>query len=167
MALIKCPSCGAEISDAALNCPHCGAPRIQTVPTNNSYVSGNIQNYPHAQPLDTKSNAFGILSVIFAVLYLVFEILVTIYWRCHNLITEYLYYEYYEYDQAIITTNRIVTIILLVGFIFTWYLSYKKEKNQKLRLIGTLIIAIGPIISTIFYIVAIEPIISTILNMLF
>ncbi|MCD7735240.1 MAG: PH domain-containing protein [Clostridiales bacterium] len=26
MALIKCPECGAQISDKAASCPHCGAP---------------------------------------------------------------------------------------------------------------------------------------------
>lgn len=149
MALIKCPSCGAEISDAALNCPHCGAPRIQTIPTNNSYVPGSMQNHPHAQPFETKSNAFGILSILFAALYLVFGILVKIYWRWHNFITEYLNI-YNEYDQAIITTNRIVTIILMMVFILTWFLSYKKEENQKLRAIGTLIIAIVPILYMLF-----------------
>ena len=28
MALIKCPDCGKEVSDRALNCPYCGAPMI-------------------------------------------------------------------------------------------------------------------------------------------
>lgn len=32
MALIKCPECGKEISDNALNCPHCGYPVRQTPP---------------------------------------------------------------------------------------------------------------------------------------
>lgn len=151
MALIKCPSCGAEISDAALNCPHCGAPRIQTIPTNNSYVPGSMQNHPHAQPLETKSNAFGILSVIFATLYFLFSILIVVCWRYYRYLEEYFYYRYdlYDLNQKIIITNRIVTIILLVGFICMWYFSYIKEKNQKLRMIGTLIIAIYPIVSII------------------
>ena len=27
MALMPCPECGREISDAAISCPHCGLPR--------------------------------------------------------------------------------------------------------------------------------------------
>lgn len=30
MALIKCPECGAEISDLATTCPKCGAPIAQS-----------------------------------------------------------------------------------------------------------------------------------------
>lgn len=31
MALVKCPECGAEVSDAATSCPHCGYPLIAEI----------------------------------------------------------------------------------------------------------------------------------------
>ena len=37
MALIKCPECGREISDRALNCPNCGCPLKHELPEENFY----------------------------------------------------------------------------------------------------------------------------------
>lgn len=47
MALIKCPECGKDISDAAKACPGCGAPRVLWV---RPYVPLPIED--HALPDD-------------------------------------------------------------------------------------------------------------------
>lgn len=43
MALIVCPDCGAQVSDAAVNCPHCGRPiaKPQIQPTQNVNLTMN------------------------------------------------------------------------------------------------------------------------------
>lgn len=32
MALIRCPDCGRDVSDAATHCPHCGRPLAAAAP---------------------------------------------------------------------------------------------------------------------------------------
>ena len=56
MALINCPECGKEISDAASNCPHCGFPiedylnGVKIIPeeqTNQPINLGKVKNDSH------------------------------------------------------------------------------------------------------------------------
>ena len=43
MAMIKCPECGASISDQAVSCPHCGYPLNQTANEVSTTVSSSAQ----------------------------------------------------------------------------------------------------------------------------
>lgn len=42
MALIVCPDCGAQISDAAVSCPHCGRPIAKPTPQPVQSVNLNV-----------------------------------------------------------------------------------------------------------------------------
>lgn len=48
MALIKCPECGKEISDASTACIHCGYP-ISKNPDVQKKVKSNIENKEKGQ----------------------------------------------------------------------------------------------------------------------
>ena len=45
MALINCPECGKEISDAAASCPHCGYPIKGPLPKSAFYSKEEIERF--------------------------------------------------------------------------------------------------------------------------
>lgn len=55
MGLIKCPDCGKEVSDMAINCPYCGRP------LNSDNVSANASNANGAESTRKKKKGHGCL----------------------------------------------------------------------------------------------------------
>lgn len=151
MALIKCSSCGAEISDAAQNCPQCGAPNINRKPMSPSDSLNSIQGNTSERNLTSKeSSVLGILSAILSGLYLIFRVGMSIAYRMVNL--RQLYY-YEDILTKFSTADNIVTCILSLGIICTWIISYKKEKCQTPRMISTVLIAVIPLVYIILNII--------------
>lgn len=77
MPLIKCPECGKEISDLAVNCPNCGFPISSTntpTPPSNNYPNPNIhQNFSQpiaVKPYESKpkQSTLGIFALILSIL---------------------------------------------------------------------------------------------------
>lgn len=147
MALIKCKSCGAEISDAAQLCPHCGAPNTSKKMTNSFDSLNSIQGKLFVNNGTFKeNNVLGLMSAMLSGLYLIFHAGMNI---ASNVILRYSYYDDPERISTWNTTWDIVTCILLLGIICTWIISYKKENSQTPRMISTVLIAISPIINII------------------
>lgn len=59
MALIKCPECGKEISDAAISCPNCGTPISQRATVQ---INQPNMNYPK------KNSGLGMAALILSVI---------------------------------------------------------------------------------------------------
>ena len=74
MALIKCPECGKEISDASTACIHCGYP-ISKNPDVQKKVKSNIENKeketPKSEAEEEKTKA-GCIWIGFAAIILLF-----------------------------------------------------------------------------------------------
>lgn len=68
MAIIKCPECGAEISDKATACPKCGNPMAGVASVN---VTANAQPAPVVNVVTSKSNGIAVAGLVLAILGLV------------------------------------------------------------------------------------------------
>jgi flagellar basal body-associated protein FliL len=62
MALIKCPSCGNDISDQAISCPKCGHP-LKIV--SNPSIQPNQPNFPNQPPQKKKNNGCLVAIIVF------------------------------------------------------------------------------------------------------
>lgn len=70
MALIRCPDCGREVSDAAPACPQCGRPSAQPAPP------------PLVQPADTPLEAWGCKYPLYGVIVVLLVVVVTGLFQC-------------------------------------------------------------------------------------
>lgn len=154
MALIKCPSCGAEISEAAYKCPTCGALNVKNTVIGTSQTH-NVQRSSNATKVSgkNKKNSLGLFSVIIAGLYLITSI-------CEPIARSIIFYRskngYYDYVSSFADIlnrfymiSNIFSFLILACFIGTWLFSYKRESDSRLRMIAPLFLAITPIITII------------------
>ena len=73
MALIKCPECGGEISDKAMNCPKCGCPISTTNNVNVTFMTPQKQESAQDEKViiinnQEKSNGCATSGFVFAIL---------------------------------------------------------------------------------------------------
>lgn len=67
MALINCPDCGTEVSDAAPACPKCGCPIAPPTPQNHARVRGERSRSPATFTITVSSFVLIVLAIAAAV----------------------------------------------------------------------------------------------------
>ena len=63
MALMQCPECGKEISDAANSCPHCGYPILQSTDKSPVNLGVNVPNPEADAPRNKQSGRKKIIAI--------------------------------------------------------------------------------------------------------
>ena len=141
MALVKCLSCGKEVSDKANACPKCGTPigqindyiieNKQYINTNNEKVNGKI----NSKILD---GMFWSISVL---------LLISLFMRAIYAKTVILGKTYETFNLTLITSDygKIILIILIIEAIITLLISLKKIKSEisKIKILFPIGIAIS------------------------
>lgn len=69
MALITCPSCGANVSDKAIKCPKCGTSLIATP------IQADDKSAESPSP-NNQDNSFGVIIIVLAIVILILVILI-------------------------------------------------------------------------------------------
>lgn len=162
MALIKCPECGAAISDSAVSCPQCGAPvtdlkqpqtaNTETQPAQPQTAAPETEAAIEtaADPLDWKarmraetfSNGIRITTMIFAIIALCLSIYSIVQVKVPDLSV----YDYYYNGMSDISSKlsapinmlRVVLIAMIAIYIVSIYKAYTKRSNSSAILWGIL-----------------------------
>lgn len=148
MAIVKCPMCGAEISDSARQCPHCGAlnVRVNTHIRNSSpatITSLRVANNKHA------SNTFGIIALVVTLLYVLLRLYRLGVAILGRVVYDADYFYYLTYTLNNVLNRPLIYLIFNILFLCMWLISYKTEKNEKFRMLSITSMMIINIITSI------------------